>query len=869
MAKQVTPSSPYAERLSQHEIWVKRMRKFFWYGVGAVVLLFIYLSFQLPSFRELEDPSVNNASVIYGDDGTILGSYFIENRQPVKYAELSEHLVHALVATEDMRFYDHSGIDGWALLRVLGKTVIGGDKNSGGGSTVSQQLAKLLLGRPDTKNSWLPVKMWKLGTTKFKEWLVALKLERCYTKEEIIALYFNQFDFLYNAYGIKSAAKTYFNKFPKDLNIQESAMLVGMLNNPAMFNPVSHPKAAQKRRSTVLNQMRINGYLSTNPERAQKICDSLEALPIDVAKFKRQDHTEGLATHFRETLREYLKEKLKDHKKPDGSEWDLYKDGLRIYTTINPKMQKLAEDAAFEHLKDHQKLLFEHWKGLDPWTKKPTTGTEVPVSARLRSLHNLIYSSERYIAAKDQYMPKTTALELTDVDVDRMQEMDRDEAEKKGGAMETLDGWAKSGFINSAMESRYRKVYGTADWETVKAEKKAIDDYFAKPIQMKVYNYRTNGDLDTLMSPFDSVRYHRMMLQAGSIAVDPHNGHVKVWVGGRGFRYFKLDHARKETRRQVGSTIKPFLYGLAIAIQGYSPCFAVQDIRWTISPGEGDFHLGSVWQPDNAGGGSSGATIPLKDGLKHSLNTISCYLMKTFRSTKPLRDLLAKVGIDPSLVPEQPSICLGSSDLSVFEMTGGYTIFANQGVFTEPLFVTRVEDKHGNLIYNFEEEQQSRQALSKQAAYAMTFMLHYVTEGQGGFDGIKTYVGGKTGTTQDQSDGWFMGITPNLVMGTWVGCDDRFVRFRTITYGQGARMARPIFQKFMRKVEKEPELKWNTAAQFVKPDPFDMETTSCSGSNLGGAEIHSDDIDGWNADEYLNGSQEESGESKVKSQTGG
>jgi penicillin-binding protein 1A len=467
-----------------------------------------------------------------------------------------------------------------------------------------------------------------------------------------------------------------------------------------------------------------------------------------------------------------------------------------------------------------------------------------------------MWESERWQTARESLMPKTDQLKLREVDLDRVMTIEKLENEKKGSGFEKLDTWLSTGYINHDMETNYKNLLRSPDWASVKKEMQAMNEAYNKPTKMKIFSYNSATDeRDTVMTPYDSLRYTRMILQTGSISVNPHNGHIKSWVGGVGFRFFKLDHAGKNTRRQVGSTIKPLLYGISIDYRGFSPCQVVTDQAWTICPGEGDFRLASCWHPHNAGGeGQSGRSLSLYEALTHSLNSVSAFLMKEMKSTKPFREFLAKAGIDTSNVPAQPSICLGTPDISVYEMVGAYTLFANEGVYMEPVYVTRVEDKHGNVILDMEAEQKTRQALSKSAAYAMVSMLKYVVKGNNsGYDGIKSQIGGKTGTTQDQSDGWFMGISPNLVVGTWVGCEDRFLRFRSMSLGQGARMARPIFQKLMRKIEADPQLKWDTQVDFVKPDPMAIELNCSlySAPSEGGPAFKGMDDEGY-GDEFDN-----------------
>lgn len=776
------------------------------------------LYFTLPSFESLENPQFLLASTIYSDDGSVLGKYFLENRTPVKYEELSPYLEKALVATEDERYYEHAGIDKEAIARVVVLTVAGGSRESGGGSTITQQLAKMLVGRPKFEGWRKVYKMPMMVVTKLREWMTAVRLERCYTKEEIIAMYLNKFDFLHNSYGIQSASKIYFDKKPADLNIQEAALLVGMLKNPAYFNPVRFPERTKGRRNTVFAQMHRNGLFGSGAEAKAKL-DSLQALPMDLTKFKREDHNEGLAPHFREHLRNHLKKVLKNTPKPNGEEWDLYADGLKIYTTIDYKMQRHAESSVREHLSKMQPIFMQHWKDMDPWTYDGSSETEVPVYARKEQLDRNCWETKRWEGMREAIMPLATELKLRDVDVQRMltaEEKKNDVLEK--GEKNYFEKLVKQGYLTPEKKSTYEQIMASSDWAKLKREREAMWAKFKKPIKMNVFTYTKEGEYsskDTLMSPYDSIRYHKMFLQSGMVAVVPQTGHVKVWVGGTDHHFYKYDHVNKGTRRQVGSTIKPLLYATSFNFTGRSPLSTEYDGPVSICPGDGSFGLIGCWSPKNAGGGYSYGNITLITALKNSLNNISASLMKGLNSTKPFREFLSNAGIDTTLVPPQPSICLGSVDLSVLDMAGAYTVFPNLGVYSEPTYVTKVEDRYGNVIYEAAPVQ--RQALSESAAYAMCYMLQQVVHDAPGFGGMKSKVGGKTGTTNDQSDAWFMGVHPELVVATWTGCDDRFVRFRTMA-GQGARMARPIFQKFLSYVEKDSTIQFNTDADFARPE---------------------------------------------------
>jgi penicillin-binding protein 1A len=830
-----TGLSPRQMRLTTHKKWARRMWYLYLGGVAALVIFFYSLSYDLPSFELLENPRSRIASEIYSSDGELMGKFYIENRSPVPYDSLSPHLVKALIATEDARFYEHSGIDATALGRVFVKTFLLGNTNAGGGSTISQQLAKLLVGRPDTRGRNGLVRLWLIGTTKLKEWLTAVRLERSYTKEEILALYFNEFDFLYGACGIKSASEIYFAKLPNELSIPESAMLVRMLQNPSLHNPRRSMERAKKGRSEVLRRMRDAGHISEGDY------EKYNNEPIDISKFKVTDHNEGIATYFREHLRDQLNQyfaQLQREGKLD-KKYDIYRDGLKIYTTIDGRMQRLAEKAAWDHLSKHQEKLFKEWSGwntenksTNPWLYQPKGVRDDQILLRLQTLERMVSESDRYKYARPEYMPKTTALEVTDPDILRMRQLEKMSAKRDS----LTASWLRFGYVTQDQVTKYNNILRSAEWTTIKKEHDAIIDYMKKPVAMKVFAYNKASEKDTVMSPFDSVRYHRMHLQTGMMAMEPHTGYVRAWVGGINHKYFKYDHVNRKAKRQVGSSIKPFLYALTVDMRGYSSCSQVTDMQTTIHAGEARFGLTRDWTPKNAGGGYSGATMTLTQALTKSLNSISAKLMKDLGSPQPFRNLLGDMSFDTISIAQSPTICLGAADISVFEMTGGYSIFANSGTHTPPIFIDRIEDKNGNIIYMGETFQEKKQILSEQGAYVMNQMLQAVQRAAGGFAGIKSPHGGKTGTTNFQADGWYMGITPSLVIGTWVGCDDRFIRFKGLANGAGAKMARPIYQNFLRYLEAENDLSfYNYTLKFQQPDIIEreLECGKFKGMNFG------------------------------------
>lgn len=659
----------------------------------------------LPTFEELENPKSSLASEVISADGAVIGKYFIQNRSNVHFDELSPNLVKALLATEDIRFEKHSGIDLKGLFRVLFKTVLT-RQDAGGGSTLTQQLAKNLFPREKMNKFQLVIR-------KIKEWIIAVRLERGYTKEEIMTMYLNTVEFGHNTYGIKSAARTFFQKTPDQLNVEESAVLVGLLKGPTLFSPVRNPGNSTARRNTVMAQMNKYGFL-TDAE-----FDSLKLLPIRL-NYKPDDHNAGIATYFREVLRLELNKWCREHKKVDGSAYNIYRDGLRIYTTIDSRMQRYAEEAVKEHLTDLQKTFFEHWKNRNPFSEVP----EVVDQGMKRSA--------RYAELKEE----------------------------------------------GVSEDSIRKVFNTK-------------------IRMSIFTW--NGDKDTLMSPLDSVKYYKMILQTGMMSMEPQTGFVRAWVGGNNYEHFKYDHV-KDGKRQVGSAFKPVVYTLAVQ-EGYSPCFKVPNSPVTIIT-----EAGQSWTPKNSDN-KYGGMLMLKEALAESVNTVSAYLMKQFGPYATV-EMAHKLGIQ-SEIEKVPSICLGTVDLSVFELTGAYSTFPNKGVWTQPLYITRIEDKNGVVLQEFVPKKV--EAISEETAYVMINMMQGAVQFGTSVRlrykyGLTQPMAGKTGTTQNQSDGWYMGITPELVSGVWVGCEDRSVHFRTTQLGQGANMALPIWALYMKKLYADKDL---------------------------------------------------------------
>ncbi|GJM35238.1 MAG: hypothetical protein DHS20C18_42390 [Saprospiraceae bacterium] len=808
-------------------------------GVLGVIFLFIGLSFtNLPSVSELENPRSEEASQIFAANGEVLGRFYTENRVPVSFEELSPNLVKALIATEDERYYSHSGIDFEALGRVAVKTVLMGQKSSGGASTITQQLAKLLFTGEKASN------LGKRAVQKLKEWIIAVRLERKYTKEEIIALYLNKFNFINGAYGIKAASEIYFRKSQKELTIEESAVLIGMLKNPSLFNPVRRPERVLDRRMVVLKQMQKNGLLS------QQSYDSIRQLPLGL-NFTRQTHIDGLAPYFRMELSKDIKDILsrKDKYKSDGEPYNIYKDGLKIYTTIDPDVQRIAEETMVKHMAKVQKTFWQTWRKLDPWTYKSGSDHEISVELRHQGLVGLIRNSDRYQDLREKYLGEILKELSQEVNLefhDDDREIDRIIQEsKKSGTFSKL---VSQNMISSKLAAQYRKVLNNDLFPKLKTQwdilQEKVDEVFAKKVEMTVFAYNDQMETDTLLSPLDSIKYHRMFLQTGILAVDPITGYVKAWIGGINHKYFQYDHVR--IARQVGSTFKPFVYATAIALQSFSPCYQVYDLPVTIKPGDGKFFLQKEWSPRNSDGKYTGELLTLKEGLKKSKNTVSVHLMKQLGSAEPVRNLVDQMGISKDakhpngqyLVPNSPSICLGATDLSVMQMTGAYTTFANNGIYNKPIFISRIEDKSGRELYSAIPEENV--ALNPGPNYVMLELLRYA--GSGGMGILKSQMGGKTGTTNDYVDGWFMGITPNLVVGTWVGGEDKWVRFRNLLYGQGAYMAKPFFREFIKALENTPDIDYDASAKFYRP-PGDLGIElDCAEYENGIVPLEEDDI---------------------------
>ena len=746
----------------------KKIIKWFWIlftlpivMVGGLIAL-VWAFADIPSFEELENPDSKLATQVIAEDGEILTTFHIENRSYVTFDELSQNLVNAAIATEDVRFHNHSGIDFKSLGRVAVKTLLGGDSSQGGGSTITQQLAKTLYPREDVSSRIPGVSVLKMVWIKLKEWVTAVKLERSYTKDEIMNMYMNAVFFGSNAYGIKAASQTFFAKAPSELTVEEAATLVGMVNKPTRYNPALNPDKSLVRRNFVISQMEKAGFIS------KEMCDSIQQIPITLS-YQIQDHNAGLGPYFRDMLRRTMNAKepkrssyaqyedyvvdslqwadnafygwLNKNTKADGSKYNLDKDGLRIYTTINYKMQKYAEEAVAEHLgKDLQKSF---WRDLR-WKKNKPFSNDIDPKMIDQLMKQARRWSDRYRIMK----------------------------------------------ANGASEAQIRKS-------------------FTEPVKMRVFSWDKQGYVDTLMTPDDSIKYYKSHLRAAFMAIEPHTGHIKAYVGGPNYRYFKYDNVR-QGKRQVGSTIKPFLYTLAMQ-EGMTPCdkvvnvpqtFLVNDTTWTPKSTDKDEWIGQ--------------TVTLKWGLTKSSNNISAYLMKQY-GPHAMADMMRKMGVG-SYIDETYSLCVGSADISVYEMVAAYNTFPSKGVYVTPIFVTRIEDNMGNVIGEFNNTK--REAIGEHTAYLMANLMQGVVNSGTGVRlrakyGLKGEIAGKTGTTNDQSDGWFIGYTPSLTAGVWVGAEDRQVHFESLALGGGSNMALPIWGLFMQKVLKDGTLGVSENDRFV------------------------------------------------------
>ncbi|MEA3449245.1 MAG: transglycosylase domain-containing protein [Bacteroidota bacterium] len=756
----------FSTRFRKRFLWI------FWglFGVILAGLIFYFaMTIQgktgmMPSFKQLENPQTNFATQIISSDQQLLGTYFRENRTRTEFDSISPQVINALIATEDIRFNKHSGIDFRALARVAAGVLTGNHK--GGGSTISQQLSKLLFPREDLDNTF------KLINRKLREWVIAVKLEKAYSKEEILVMYLNHFDFLNLAVGIESASRVYFSTTPDSLNTEQAAMLVGMVKNPSLYNPLRFPENTTTRRNVVLNQMEKYGFIE------EDICDSIKKLPLGI-KYSKVDHNTGNATYFRELLRqwltaskphpdEYIDQRLyvqdsiswnvdpsygwcNKNVKSNGSNYNIYSDGLRIYTTIDLRMQEYAEQAISEHLGGYLQ---------DKFDEEQKGRSKAPFS-----------------------------WQLTNQEIERIMQNSKRRCE------------------------RYRVM------KSAEVSEDSIDIAFNTPVSMQVFSWE--GEKDTVISPMDSIRYYKQILRAGFMSMEPHTGFVKAYCGGINYKHFKYDMVSR-ARRQVGSTFKPFIYTLAMQ-NNYSPCLKVPNIEvsFKMPPGQQP----EFYTPKYSTSKREGEMVSLKYGLAKSLNQISAWVLKQF-SPEAVIDLAKSMGISSHINP-YPSICVGAAEVTLKEMTGAFCTWANEGIYTRPVFITRIEDKNGNLLAEFQPMQ--KEVMDKQTAYLTLALMKGVVDFGTGIRlryryNFTSELAGKTGTTNNHSDGWFMGIAPRLVSGVWVGGEERSIHFRGIRLGQGASMALPIWALYMEKVYKNPNLPYTQEDKFKKPDHLGVET---------------------------------------------
>jgi penicillin-binding protein 1A len=706
---------------------VRILWKTFFIGLGSFILFLLLCNWglfgKMPSIDDIQNPTALQSSQVYAQDGTLMGKYYLQDRVNVEYKDIAKPIIDALVATEDKRFYDHSGIDLKSIARALR-----GFGTDGGASTITMQTAKNLF----TEN-WATRNIFLRAIQKVKESIIAVKLEKNFTKEEILTLYLNTVEFSDNVFGIRNAAKTFFQKEPDRVSVEEAAVLIGMVNGPGRYNPRRNPKLALDRRNVVLDRMQEAGKIS----RADYI--KLSAKPIEL-NYKKLDETAGLGPYFRMVLGEEMKKWCKEHKRSDGKNYDLYRDGLRIYTTINPRMQLYAEEAVAKHMSYIQRVL----------------------------------NSQQNI--------------------------------KTGSVWKGYEN-----VIEAAIKQSER-------WKNMKKEGQKEEDIrkaFDVKTSMKIFAWNSNREKDTVMTPYDSIKYSRQMLQTGFMAMDPLTGEVRAWVGGIDFKNYKYDHVNFNTKRQVGSTMKPLLYSLAIEDAGFTPNTTVQDVQQS---------FGSYGMVPATSKSCSGASMPMAQALAQSRNCASAYIMKQLdnsgnQGAKRFVDFLKKCNLQTE-IPAYPSIALGSCEISLFEMMQAYSMLPGRGFNVKPLFITRIEDRNGNVLESF--TPQRREVISDVTAYSVIKMMQGVmTAGTGrsiwGY-GVQGEIAGKTGTTNDNSDGWFIGYTPQLLAGAWVGCDDRFIRFASTDVGQGSRVALPIWAYFYEKVMNDAQCGIDSKSVFAKPD---------------------------------------------------
>ena len=733
--------------------------------VLAVSYNFFWLFGGMPNLKALENPKSEEASEVYTADNQLLGKYYVENRTPVEISQVSPNVVSALLATEDARFVKHSGIDPRALFRaVIGVLSFQDLSSSGGGSTLTQQTAKNLF---DTRQEELRgalgnVPILKTIISKTKEWILAVRLERNYTKQEVMMMYLNTVSFGNNTYGIKTAAKTYFGKEPWQLNVEESALLVGLLKNPTFYNPRLFEERTVNRRNVVLGQMKKYKFLDD----VQFATYRRKPLKLD---FSIENQNTGMAAYFRSVIRDDIKRWIKQYNQENGTELDLYTSGLKIYTTIDSRMQAYAEESVMANMRDQQKKFYEHWRGRNPWVQKDNR-------------------TKKYVE---------------------------------------IPGYVEARAKQSARYKQLKAAYGS--------DEKAIWRDMRKPSKMKVFVYGgARNEKDTTMSPLDSIKYYKRLLNTGFMSMDPRSGYVKAWVGGINFKHMKFDHVR-QSRRQPGSTFKPFVYLTAIDQGFVTPCSQLTDRPTVFATGE-DNNNGPPWMPKNSTGRYSGQSLSLREALGQSINSVSAQLIKKTRAGAVIK-YANDMGILSKDLPNNPTLCLGTGDVSVYEMVAAYCAFANGGTRVRPMMLIRITDKDGNVLKNFTPD--ANQVISANRAYEMLHLMRgAVEEPNGTAQRLRTQyklleggneIAAKTGTTSNYSDAWFMGMTQHLVSGLWVGGDDRPIHFRTIELGQGGRLAMPAWAMYMQKIYKYPTLTQYRPEPFRKPNNFKID---CGGYHI-------------------------------------
>ncbi len=781
--------------------WVKMI----WIGVLTFLILtgliFLFISkFLLPDTSELERPKYDLATQVLSSDGKVIGKAYTQNREWLSFDEINPNLVNALVAVEDERFFEHSGID----IRGLGRAFFYFGKN-GGASTITQQLAKQFF----TKRSRTFVKrVWQ----KLKEWVIAVEFEKRYTKGEIIAMYLNKYDFIYESIGVATAAKTYFGKDQKDLTIDEAAVLVGMLKSPTLYNPKRNMERAVKRKGIVLNQMFRNKFIT------QGELDKLKQKPIDLSNFKRDVHYDNAAPYFNAELIKTVKKILNSGEisKPDGSKYNVYTDGLKIYSTLDSRIQEYANQSMRQHMAHQQEKYFKVWKNRDPWLyNNEGRASKQEIKDRERQLQRDIRSSERFKKLRTSYLSKVSnkiydeipGSTLSDTDIFRLFNAEKNSKFIATGAKKKQFSKEKAAMYQDILDSKYWSEL-KKQWQSLRARSKKV---FNSPVSMKIYDYKTGNDKKVKLSPRDSIKYHQQILQIGSVVLDSKSGDVKAWVGGVKYKHFQYDHVT--SNRQVGSTFKPFIYGTAIIDLALSPCSKFQDIKTCIPAGDPKFGLMKTWCPKNSNNIYSNELMTMRRALQKSTNTVSVQLIKEIGNVERVRDFVGNIGINKKRIPSAPSICLGTPALSVLDMAGSYTAFANNGTYSKPRLISRIEDKNGKIIYESVPEQ--KKAINPAFNFVIVDLLKSVVQGHQ--SRYNSTIAGKTGTTDDYRDGWFVGFTPNLIISTWVGGEREIVHFSRLGDGAGSQMARPMFFSLLSKIEKDNSLGYDYSLEFEEP----------------------------------------------------